>query len=197
MTQRRAALDVVIVGAARTPLGAFGTSLSQLSCTKLGSVAIEGALSRASVGADLRGEVEEAIMGNVLSAGLGQAPARQVRQKKSPYLSIPICALSFDNKSLSFFLSHPSFPGCSRGGSEAIDLLHDHQQGLQQRLESGLVRLAVHLDRGRFLRGRRWNGEHVQGPLLLANEQRPGGLPHGRPEGLGRDDQRRSLGPLR
>ena len=73
--------NVVIVGAARTPLGAFGTSLSQISCTKLGSAAIEGALKRAS-GKDLKGEVEEAVFGNVLSAGLGQAPARQVRQNK-------------------------------------------------------------------------------------------------------------------
>ena len=63
---------VVIVGAARTPLGSFGGALSALSCTQLGSAAIDGALQRTG-----KDQVEELVMGNVLSAGLGQAPARQ------------------------------------------------------------------------------------------------------------------------
>uniref|UniRef100_A0A5B7AWP3 Putative acetyl-CoA acetyltransferase, cytosolic 1 n=1 Tax=Davidia involucrata TaxID=16924 RepID=A0A5B7AWP3_DAVIN len=66
--------DVCIVGVARTPMGAFLGSLSSLSATKLGSVAIEGALKRANVDPSL---VQEVFFGNVLSANLGQAPARQ------------------------------------------------------------------------------------------------------------------------
>lgn len=66
--------DVCIVGVARTPMGGFLGSLSSLSATKLGSIAIEAALKRAKVDPAL---VQEVIFGNVLSANLGQAPARQ------------------------------------------------------------------------------------------------------------------------
>jgi acetyl-CoA C-acetyltransferase len=66
--------DVVIVSAQRTPIGAFQGALSPLSATQLGSVAIKGAIAAAGV---KPGDIQEVIMGNVLSAGLGQAPARQ------------------------------------------------------------------------------------------------------------------------
>ncbi|CAK9316121.1 unnamed protein product [Citrullus colocynthis] len=66
--------DVCIVGVARTPMGGFLGSLSSLSATKLGSIAIEAALKRAKVDP---ASVQEVIFGNVLSANLGQAPARQ------------------------------------------------------------------------------------------------------------------------
>eukprot|EP01018_Ginkgo_biloba_P013020 Gb_28733 [translate_table: standard] len=66
--------DVCIVGVARTPIGGLSGSLSSLSATKLGSIAIEAALKRAGVEP---GSVQEVIFGNVLSANLGQAPARQ------------------------------------------------------------------------------------------------------------------------
>jgi acetyl-CoA C-acetyltransferase len=65
---------VVIVGAARTPMGGYQGDLSAVTCPQLGSVAIKGALDRAGVAADA---VDEVIMGCVLPAGLGQAPARQ------------------------------------------------------------------------------------------------------------------------
>ncbi|XP_026405982.1 probable acetyl-CoA acetyltransferase, cytosolic 2 isoform X3 [Papaver somniferum] len=66
--------DVCIVGVARTPMGGFLGSLSSLSATKLGSIAIECALKRANIDPAL---VEEVFFGNVLSANLDQAPARQ------------------------------------------------------------------------------------------------------------------------
>nr|BAF98277.1 acetyl-CoA C-acetyltransferase [Hevea brasiliensis] len=66
--------DVCIVGVARTPMGGFLGSLCTLSATKLGSIAIEAALKRANVDPSL---VQEVFFGNVLSANLGQAPARQ------------------------------------------------------------------------------------------------------------------------
>ncbi|KAL1537223.1 Acetyl-CoA acetyltransferase 1 [Salvia divinorum] len=66
--------DVCIVGVARTPIGGFLGSLSSLPATKLGSIAIACALKRAGVDPSL---VQEVFFGNVLSANLGQAPARQ------------------------------------------------------------------------------------------------------------------------
>uniref|UniRef100_A0A803NYL1 Thiolase N-terminal domain-containing protein n=1 Tax=Cannabis sativa TaxID=3483 RepID=A0A803NYL1_CANSA len=66
--------DVCIVGVARTPLGGFLGSLSSFSATQLGSFSIRAALTRAKVDPSL---VQEVFFGNVLSANLGQAPARQ------------------------------------------------------------------------------------------------------------------------
>ena len=66
--------DVLIIGAKRTPLGAFLGELSPVKATQLGSIAIEGALKEASLSP---AHVQEVLMGCVLPAGLGQAPARQ------------------------------------------------------------------------------------------------------------------------
>jgi acetyl-CoA C-acetyltransferase len=66
--------EVYIVSAVRTPMGAWGGALKDFSATKLGSIAIKAALERAGVSAS---EVNEVLMGSVLQANLGQAPARQ------------------------------------------------------------------------------------------------------------------------
>jgi acetyl-CoA C-acetyltransferase len=66
--------DVVIIGAARTPVGAFLGGLSALTAPQLGAVAIKAALERSGVAPSA---VDEVWMGNVLQAGVGQAPARQ------------------------------------------------------------------------------------------------------------------------
>ena len=66
--------EVYIVSAVRTPIGSFGGCLSSFSATGLGSIAIKAALDKAKISADL---VDEVIMGSVIQAGLGQAPARQ------------------------------------------------------------------------------------------------------------------------
>jgi acetyl-CoA C-acetyltransferase len=66
--------EAVIVSAVRTPIGGLNGSLASVPATALGSIAIAEALVRAGVSGS---EVDEAIMGNVLSAGVGQAPARQ------------------------------------------------------------------------------------------------------------------------
>ncbi len=65
---------IYVVSAARTPIGAFLGSLSSLRAPDLGATAIRGALSRAKLAPDA---IQEVFMGNVLSAGIGQAPARQ------------------------------------------------------------------------------------------------------------------------
>lgn len=66
--------DAVILSGARTPIGAFMGSLSSMSAPQLGAIAIREALSRASVAVD---ELDEVLMGCVLTGGIGQAPARQ------------------------------------------------------------------------------------------------------------------------
>ncbi len=66
--------EVVIVSAARTPIGSFMGSLSSIPAPKLGSIAIKGALDKINLSPD---EVQEVFMGNVVQAGEGQAPARQ------------------------------------------------------------------------------------------------------------------------
>ncbi|SHO59642.1 acetyl-CoA C-acetyltransferase [Algoriphagus zhangzhouensis] len=66
--------EVYIVSAVRTPLGSFGGKLSGLTAVELGSTAIKGALNKGGVKAE---SVQEVFMGNVISANLGQAPARQ------------------------------------------------------------------------------------------------------------------------
>ncbi len=66
--------DIVILGGARTPIGAFLGGLAPLTAPKLGAIAIKCALERAGVAAD---QVDEVFMGNVIQAGVGQAPARQ------------------------------------------------------------------------------------------------------------------------
>ncbi|NBW30916.1 MAG: acetyl-CoA C-acyltransferase [Flavobacteriales bacterium] len=66
--------EVYIVAAVRTPIGAFMGGLSTISATELGSIAIKGAIEKSNLPIDV---VDEVFMGNVLQAGLGQAPARQ------------------------------------------------------------------------------------------------------------------------
>jgi Thiolase, N-terminal domain len=70
--------EILICSVARTPLGSFQGSLSHLTATDLGSIAIKAALERANLPAEA---VQEVYIGNVCSAGLGQAPARQAALK--------------------------------------------------------------------------------------------------------------------
>src|SRR3989441_5373870 len=74
MAAERKFHEVVIVGAARTPIGAFQGSLSSLPAPRLGAVAIQAAIERAGVKPE---EVKTVFMGHVLQGGVGQAPARQ------------------------------------------------------------------------------------------------------------------------
>ena len=67
-------MDIVILDYTRTPIGSFGGSLSNVSVANLGAVAIKGLIEKSNINPDI---IDEVIMGNVLSAGVGQAPARQ------------------------------------------------------------------------------------------------------------------------
>ena len=77
--------DIVIVSAARTPVGSFNGALSSLPAQELGRTAIAGALARAGVAAS---DVDEVILGQVLQAGAGQGPAprraRTARPRRGP-----------------------------------------------------------------------------------------------------------------
>lgn len=67
--------EVYIVSAVRTPIGSFGGALKSLSATQLGAIAVKAAVSRAGISPD---QVEDVLIGCVIQANLGQAPARQV-----------------------------------------------------------------------------------------------------------------------
>ena len=67
-------MTVYILGGSRTPQGSFLGTLSTVSAPKLGAIAIEGALAKANIS---KNDVQEVFMGNVVQAGVGQAPARQ------------------------------------------------------------------------------------------------------------------------
>ncbi|HEY0740128.1 MAG TPA: acetyl-CoA C-acyltransferase [Chryseosolibacter sp.] len=78
--------EVYIVSAVRTPIGSFGGSLASLSAVQLGAVAVKGALERANVDPK---SVQEVFIGNVLSAGVGQAPATQIAAAAGLGFEIP------------------------------------------------------------------------------------------------------------
>ena len=78
--------EVVIVSAARTPIGSFLGSLSTVEATDLGAVAIKGALNKINLKPEL---VQEVLMGNVVQAGVGQAPARQAALKAGISDTVP------------------------------------------------------------------------------------------------------------
>src|SRR5262245_17998482 len=86
--------DVVIVSAARTPIGAFNGALATLPAHELGKIAIVEALKRAKVGAS---EVSEVVLGQVLTGGTGQNPARQaaiaagIPSDKTAYVINQVC----------------------------------------------------------------------------------------------------------
>lgn len=81
--------EVYIMSAVRTPIGSFGGSLASVSAIELGGVAVRGALQKAQVDPKL---VQELFMGNVVSAGLGQAPATQVAAAAGIGFDVP-CTL--------------------------------------------------------------------------------------------------------
>lgn len=86
--------DVVIAGATRTPVGAFNGSLASLSAAELGTIAIKGALERAGIPA---ADVDEVVLGQVLTAATGMNPARQallaagIPEDRTAYLVNQVC----------------------------------------------------------------------------------------------------------
>jgi acetyl-CoA C-acetyltransferase len=83
--------EVYIVSAARTPIGSFMGGLSTVPATQLGAIAIKGALEKAGLNAD---SIDEVFMGNVLQAGVGQAPARQAALAAGLPNSVPCTTIN-------------------------------------------------------------------------------------------------------
>src|SRR5580658_6904894 len=83
--------EVVILSAERTPIGAFMGVLTPLTAVQLGTAAIKAAVEAAGIGA---GDVQEVIMGCVLPAGLGQAPARQAALAAGVPLGVPATTIN-------------------------------------------------------------------------------------------------------
>ncbi len=83
--------NVVILSGVRTPIGAFQGALGSLTAPQLGATAIQGALAAAGVDA---GQVDEVLMGNVLSAAIGQAPARQAALGAGLPQSVPCTTIN-------------------------------------------------------------------------------------------------------
>jgi acetyl-CoA C-acetyltransferase len=81
--------EVYIISAVRTPIGSFGGSLASVSATALGAIAFKGAIEKAGIDPKL---IQELFVGNVISAGLGQAPATQVAAGAGLGFNIP-CTL--------------------------------------------------------------------------------------------------------
>src|SRR5688572_4114535 len=81
--------EVYIISAVRTPIGSFGGSLSSLSATALGAIAVKGAVEKAGIDPK---QIQELFMGNVISSGLGQAPVTQVAAAAGLGFEIP-CTL--------------------------------------------------------------------------------------------------------
>ncbi len=83
--------EIVIVAAARTPMGGFQGDFSSIGAVKLGSAAISAAVERAGLGGD---DIDEVLMGCVLPAGLGQAPARQAALGAGLPQSVPCSTIN-------------------------------------------------------------------------------------------------------
>src|SRR5262245_281494 len=81
----------VIAGACRTPIGKFLGALKGVSAPELGAIAVREAVARAGVRPE---DVEEVVMGNVVSAGLGQNPARQAAIKGGIPVSVPAVTIN-------------------------------------------------------------------------------------------------------
>lgn len=136
--------EVYIVSAARTPVGSFMGSLSSIPATKLGSIAIKGAIEKAGIKA---ADVQEVFMGNVLQAGAGQAPARQAAMYAGIEQTVPcttinkVCASGM--KSV-MFAAQSIMTGDNdvvvAGGMENMSLVPHYLQGSRKGYKMGDIK---------------------------------------------------------
>src|SRR6201994_4235934 len=129
---------VVILSAARTPLGRFMGELSPLSAHKLGSHVIDAALKRAKLAPD---KIDEVFMGNVLPAGQGQAPARQAARgaglpdATGATTINKVCGFGMESMSNAPYLLPKARAGYRAGHDRIID--HMMMDGLEDAYETG------------------------------------------------------------
>lgn len=146
--------EIVIAGAARTPIGSFGQSLAGVSAVDLGAVAAEEAIKRTGVPS---GMIDQAIIGNILSAGLGQNVARQVAihagiPETSPALTVNmVCASGLRSVMLAaqliqFGEADIVLAGGTENMSQAPYLLDDFRWGKrmgQAKIEDSMIKDAL------------------------------------------------------
>src|SRR5690242_8178924 len=133
--------DPVLISAVRTPIGRFLGSLSSLSATQLGSVAIRAGLERAGVPAD---QIEEVIMGNVVAAGEGQAPARRAALHAGLPANIPaltinkVCGSGLKAVMLASQAIKAGDASCViAGGQEAMSAAPHYVYGMRNGIKAG------------------------------------------------------------
>ena len=143
--------SVYIVAALRTPIGSFGGSLSSLSCTELGSVVVEAAMKKSTIPVS---RVDELVFGNVLQAGVGQNPARQVAMGAGLPKSVPcttvnkVCASGMKATSLAaMMVSSGTHDVVVVGGMESMSKVPYYSSGTRfgsrfghQELVDGIVK---------------------------------------------------------
>ena len=143
--------DIVIVSAARTPVGAFNGAFANLPAHELGKAAIKAALDRAGVEG---GRVSEVIMGQILTAGQGQNPARQASIAAAIPVETPawgvnqLCGSGLRAVALGYqAILNGDSEIVVAGGQESMSMA-PHCQHLRSRREDGLVRNDRHHDQG-------------------------------------------------
>ncbi len=146
--------DIVIVGAARTPVGAFGGAFANLPAHDLGKVAIVEALKRAGVAG---AEVSEVIMGQILTAGQGQNPARQASigagiPVESPAWGVnQLCGSGLRTVALGYQAILNGDSEIVVAGGQEFDVHGAALPASSQRREDGQLRDDRHHDQGRPL----------------------------------------------
>jgi len=154
--------EVVIVSAARTPVGSFLGGLSSLPASKLGEIAIRGALERAGVSGD---EVDEVILGQVLQGGAGQGPARQaainagIRKEAAAWSLNQLCGSGLRAVALGYQqIAQGDAKIVVVGGQESMSQA-PHLQQLRTGQKMGAVTLEDHMLRDGLLDG--FHGYHM------------------------------------
>ncbi len=137
--------DIYIVGAARTPIGKFGGSLAKTPASELGALVIRKVLERAGVPAD---EVSEVIMGQVLTAGVGQNPARQAAMRAGLPEMIPsmtinkVCGSGLKAAMLGAqAIAHGDSDVVVAGGQESMSLAPHAMMGSREGFRMGDAKL--------------------------------------------------------
>ncbi|MGI6108303.1 MAG: acetyl-CoA C-acetyltransferase [Eubacteriaceae bacterium] len=120
------AKEVVLLGAVRTPVGKFGGGLSTTSAVKLGTIAVKEAMNRAGVKPE---DIDEVILGNVLQAGQGQSPARQIAVNAGIPVEVPamtinnLCGSGLKSVNLAYNLIQAGDVDCVLcGGTENMSM---------------------------------------------------------------------------
>lgn len=119
---------LAVVGIARTPVGKMGGGLSSFTAPRLGALAIQAAIERSGVD---KSTIQEAFMGNVVSAGIGQAPTRQAVIYAGLHLDVPsttinkVCASGMKALMMAAMQVSTGYRSCMIAGGCVIEIMRD------------------------------------------------------------------------